>query len=233
MKADVDGLLRLADVGLVRTGRPLVDGVSFTLQRGSIVILLGPNGAGKSMLLKLCHGLIEPDFGERAWARATSHAYVSQASLFLRRSALANVLHTLSLVSWPKRTRLRRALRALVKFGLKDFVSHPARRLSGGEQQKLAIARAWAADPAVLLLDEPTASLDPKATKEVESHIAALKRENVTILMSTQDIAQARRLADRILFLTGGRLLEDAAASDFFKGPATMAARHFLDGVLD
>ena len=233
MKKDVDHLLHLADVGLIRAGRPLIHGVSFTLERGSIVMLLGPNGAGKSMLLKLCHGLIEPDLGERAWARATSHAYVSQASLFLRRSALANVIHTLSLVGWPKSTRRRRALRALIKFGLKNFVHHPARRLSGGEQQKLAIARAWAADRAVLLLDEPTASLDPKATKEVESHIAALKRENVTIIMSTHDIAQARRLADRILFLNSGRLLEDAAASHFFNGPANMTARHFLAGVLE
>jgi tungstate transport system ATP-binding protein len=233
MKKDVDHLLRLADVCLIRAGRPLIQGVSFTLERGSIVMLLGPNGAGKSMLLKLCHGLIQPDLGERAWARAASHAYVSQASLFLRRSALANVIHTLSLVGWPKSSRRRRALRALIKFGLKDFVHHPARRLSGGEQQKLAIARAWAADPAVLLLDEPTASLDPKATKEVENHIQVLKRDNVTIIMSTHDIAQARRLADRILFLNSGRLLEDSVASHFFDGPANMAARHFLAGVLE
>jgi tungstate transport system ATP-binding protein len=233
MKADVDHLLRLADVSLIRLGRSLIDGVSFTLERGAVVVLLGPNGAGKSLLLKICHGLIEPDSGERAWAGQTPHAYVSQTSLFLRRSALANVLHTLSLVGWPKLTRRRRALRALVKFGLRDFIHHPARRLSGGEQQKLAIARAWAADPAVLLLDEPTASLDPRATKEVESHIARLKREGVTIIMSTHDIAQAKRLADRILFLYAGRLLEDAAASFFFRGPATTPARHFLDGVLD
>jgi ABC-type phosphate transport system ATPase subunit len=110
---------------------------------------------------------------------------------------------------------------------------HPARRLSGGEQQKLAIARAWATNPAVLLLDEPTASLDPKATKDVEGHIADLRREGVTIVMSTHDIAQAKRLADRILFLHDGRLLEDATASLFFNGPSTTAARHFLEGVLE
>jgi tungstate transport system ATP-binding protein len=232
MKADVDHLLRLADVSLIRAGRPLIDGVSFALEHGSVVMLLGPNGAGKSLLLKICHGLIDPDCGERAWARATPHAYVSQTSLFLRRSALANVLHTLSLVGWPRLTRRRRALRALVKFGLKDFIHHPARRLSGGEQQKLAIARAWATNPTVLLLDEPTASLDPKATKEVEGQIADLRREGVTILMSTHDISQARRLAERILFLHAGRLLEDTRASLFFSGPSTTAARHFLDGVL-
>ena len=233
MKADVDHLLLLSDVSLIRVGRSLIDGVSFTLERGSVVVLLGPNGAGKSLLLKICHGLLEPDSGERIWARQTPHAYVSQSSLFLRRSALANVLHTLSLVSWPKATRRRRALRALMKFGLRDFIHHPARRLSGGEQQKLSIARAWASDPAVLLLDEPTASLDPKATKEVEGHIARLRREGVTIIMSTHDIAQARRLADRILFLHGGRLLEDASASLFFQGPATTPAQNFLEGVLE
>lgn len=124
-------------------------------------------------------------------------------------------------------------MRALIKFGLRDFAHRPARRLSGGEQQKLAIARAWATRPSVLLLDEPTASLDLKATKDVEQHIRMLSREGVTIVMSTHDVAQARRLADRILFINAACLIEDAPASDFFERPASVHARNFLVGVLD
>ena len=233
MKADVESLLSLSGVSLVRSGQPLLDNVSFAIAPGSLVILLGPNGAGKSLLLKLCHGLIKPDTGNLVWARYTAHGLVFQHPLFLRRSALMDIVHALSLANWPKSTRLGRAKRALIKLGLKHFAHHPARRLSGGEQQKLAIARAWAVKPNSLLLDEPTASLDPKATKNVEDHILTLSREGVTIIMSTHDIAQARRLAGRILFIKTGRLIEDASAVDFFKRPSSTEARHFLAGVLD
>jgi tungstate transport system ATP-binding protein len=233
MKANVEGLLSLCDIGLMRAGQPLVDDLSFTIAPGSIVMLLGPNGAGKSLVLKLCHGLIEPDRGEIRWAHLTAHGFVAQHPIFLRRSALRDILHALSLAKWPRPARSTRAMRALIKFGLKKFTYHPARQLSGGEQQKLAIARAWAMKPDVLLLDEPTASLDLKATKDVEHHIRMLSREGVTIIMSTHDIAQARRLADRILFIKAGRLVEDAPAQKFFKRPLSIDARHFLAGLLD
>jgi tungstate transport system ATP-binding protein len=233
MKANVESLLSLRSISLLRGGRPLIDDLSFTIAQGSIVMLLGPNGAGKSLVLKLCHGLIEPDGGKLLWSRHTVHGFVFQRPVFLRRSALNDIVHALSLVKWPRSTRLRRAMRALIKFDLKKFTHHPARRLSGGEQQRLAIARAWAMKPKVLLLDEPTASLDLKATKDVEHHIKMLNCEGVTILMSTHDIAQARRLADRILFIKAGRLVEDVSAQKFFKRPASIEARHFLAGVLD
>lgn len=233
MKANVQNLLNLSNVTLIRGGRVLIDDVSLAVAQGSIVLLLGPNGAGKSLLLKLCHGLIQPDSGRLRWARHAAHCFVFQHPLFLRRPVISDVVHALSVLRWPRSTRLRRAMRALVKFGLQQFVHHPARRLSGGEQQKLAIARAWAMKPNVLLLDEPTASLDLKATKDVEHHIRMLSREGVTIIMSTHDVAQARRLADRILFIKAGRLLEDAPARGFFKRPSSLEARHFLAGVLD
>lgn len=233
MKANVESLLSLRSISLLRGGRPLIDDLSFTIAQGSIVMLLGPNGAGKSLVLKLCHGLIEPDGGKLLWSRHTVHGFVFQRPVFLRRSALNDIVHALSLVKWPRSTRMRRAMRALIKFDLKKLTHHPARRLSGGEQQRLAIARAWAMKPKVLLLDEPTASLDLKATKDVEHHIKMLNCEGVTILMSTHDIAQARRLADRILFIKAGRLVEDVSAQKFFKRPASIEARHFLAGVLD
>jgi tungstate transport system ATP-binding protein len=233
MKANVEALLHLSGVTLIRGDKHLVDDVSFMVAPGSIVMLLGSNGAGKSLLLKLCHGLMAPDRGKLFWSHRAVHQLVFQHPLFLRRSAFDDILHALALVDWPAPTRRRRALRALVKFGLKQFAFHPARRLSGGEQQKLAIARAWATRPNVLLLDEPTASLDPEATKEVEDHIRRLSREGVTIIMSTHDIAQARRLADRILFMKAGRLIEDSPAANFFNRPASIHARHFLAGVLD
>lgn len=233
MKADPRPLLSVQNVAIERAGRPLIDDVSFSIPEGSIVMLLGPNGAGKSLLLKLCHGLIAPDRGRIHWAFDTVHAFVFQHPLFLRRSAMQDIVHALALAGWPKALRRRRAARALVKFGLKSFARQPARRLSGGEQQKLAIARAWAIRPKLLLLDEPTASLDLNATKEVEHHIRAMREEGVTMMMSTHDVAQARRLADRIVFVTAGRLIDDAPAADFFQRPSSLEARHFLAGVLD
>jgi len=233
MKATVDRILSLSRVSLIRGGRPLIDDVSFTVVPASVVTLLGPNGAGKSLLLKLCHGLLTPDGGTVQWARGAAHSLVFQRPVFLRRSARDDILHALSLVEWPRPTRARRAARALVRFGLRDLCHHPARRLSGGEQQKLAIARAWAMKPSVLLLDEPTASLDLKATKELEDHIRRLCGEGVTIIMSTHDIAQARRLADQVLFISAGRLVEDTPAELFFRAPSSEHARRFLGGVLE
>jgi tungstate transport system ATP-binding protein len=233
MKADPQVLLSVSNLRLARGSRPLIDDVSFDIAQGSVVMILGPNGAGKSLLLKLCHGLIAPDRGKIRWALGAAHAFVFQHPLFLRRSAIKDVVHALALVQWPRATRFRRAARALVKFGLRQFARQQARRLSGGEQQKLAIARAWAIRPKVLLLDEPTASLDLNSTKDVEHHIHTLSREGVTIIMSTHDVAQARRLADRILFIKTGRLIEDASATDFFTRPCSRDARHFLAGDLD
>jgi len=220
-------------------GAPLLRDVSFSLRAGEFVVALGANGAGKSLLLRLCHGLLTPARGAARWADGAQadahrlrHALVFQKPVMLRRSARANLLHTLAAANVRRAERDARAQAALARFGLSDLAERPARLLSGGEQQRLAIARAVALRPDALFLDEPTSALDPGATRQVEDMLLALKAEGLTMMMATHDLAQARRLADRVLFLNKGGLDEDAPAPDFFRGPKTAAAQAFLKGEL-
>jgi tungstate transport system ATP-binding protein len=148
----------------------------------------------------------------------------------LRRSARANLIHALKAAG--ERQPDTRADEALDRFGLNHLAQQPARLLSGGEQQRLALARAWSLRPEVLFLDEPTSQLDPGATRQIEEMIGLMKREGVTLVMSTHDLAQARRLADRVLFLHKGAIVEDAPPSEFFKKPATTIAQAFVAGDL-
>ncbi len=217
-------------------GQALVDDVSFTLTRGGVTALIGPNGAGKSLLMRLCHGLIAPTGGRIDWARAEGprlrHAMVFQRPVMLRRSALANLTHALAAVGVARPERNERAAQALSRFGLEPLAGRPARLLSGGEQQRLAIARAWALAPEVIFLDEPTSALDPGATRQIETMLATLRGEGVTLVLATHDLGQARRLADHVLFLNRGRLVESGDATSFFAGPSTPEARAFLAGDL-
>ena len=229
-------ILRLQDVAYAVRGKTLLDGLSFDLQRRRRTVLLGPNGAGKSLTLRLCHGLIRPSSGSIHWREHGSapprRAMLFQRPVLLRRSAQANLIHALAVAGLGYRARRRRAAEALERFGLTALASRAARTLSGGEQQRLAVARAWALRPDVLFLDEPTAALDPASTRAVEATIAACHADGMTILMTTHDLGQARRLGETILFLHGGRLLEDAPAPAFFDKPQTPEAQAFLRGDL-
>lgn len=219
-------------------GRALVDGVSFEIGRGRRTIIMGPNGAGKSLTLRLCHGLLQPTSGAVRWNAAGQpngrkrHAMVFQRPVLLRRSALANLTHALSLTTRTRGERDARACDALERFGLSGLARRPARVLSGGEQQRLAMARAWALAPEVLFLDEPTSALDPAATRAVEDMIQAFHADGVTVVMTTHDLGQARRLADEVLFMHNGRLLEQTPADEFFGRPRSEAARAFIRGEL-
>ncbi|KRE14548.1 ABC transporter ATP-binding protein [Bosea sp. Root483D1] len=218
-------------------GKLLVEPNSFTIPAGGLTVLLGPNGAGKSLTLRLCHGLLTPSRGAVRWAagaegRAKRHAMVFQKPIMLRRSVEANITHALAAAGANSAERKARAAQALQRFGLAERASQPARLLSGGEQQRLAIARAWALRPELLFLDEPTSQLDPAATRQIEELLSGLVAEGITVMMSTHDLGQARRLADRVLFLHRGRLVEDAPAKDFFAGPHSAEARAFLAGEL-
>ena len=209
--------------------------MSFTLGAGTRSVIMGPNGAGKSLTLRLCHGLLQPTAGRIDWAapgRCGKHAMVFQRPVMLRRSARANMIHALSLAGLAGRELSRRADEALARFGLAGLAVRPARLLSGGEQQRLAIARAWSLKPQVLFLDEPTASLDPAATRAIEEMIAAIHAEGVKIVMTTHDLGQARRVADEVLFLHHGQLLEHTPAARFFEQPQTEEARAFVRGEL-
>jgi tungstate transport system ATP-binding protein len=213
----------------------LIRGMSFTLGAGTRSVIMGPNGAGKSLTLRLCHGLLRPTAGRIDWAapgRGRRHAMVFQRPVMLRRSARANLVHALSLAGVAGRARAARAEEALDRFGLMRLADRPARLLSGGEQQRLAIARAWSLSPEVLFLDEPTSSLDPAATGAIEEMIAAIHAEGVKIVMTTHDLGQARRVADEVLFLHHGQLLEHTPAAQFFAEPRTGEARAFVRGDL-
>jgi tungstate transport system ATP-binding protein len=233
-------LLPLLVEGLVveAAGRRLLDGLSFTLEPHRCTVVLGPNGAGKSLLLRVLHGLVPPDRGRLLWAdpdplrRRLAQAFVFQKPVLLRRSVRGDLAVALAARGVPGRERRARIAEALALVGLEGFERRAARTLSGGEQQRLALARAWALRPQLLLLDEPTASLDPAATRRVEAILADLRARGVTIVMSTHDLGQARRLAQDVLFLWGGRLVEAAPASRFFAEPESREARAFLVGEL-
>ncbi len=230
--------LRLEALVFAVGGRRIVDGVSLALGAGVRTVVIGPNGAGKSVLLRLCHGLLQPTSGKVAWSapelpgEARRQAMVFQRPVLLRRSALGNVVHALAVAHVPRAEREGRAREALRKVGLEPLAGRSARVLSGGEQQRVALARAWALHPEVLFLDEPAANLDPGATHEIERVIAAMHAAGTKIVMVTHNLGQARRLGDEILFVHQGRVLERAPAERFFKQPASSEAAQFLEGEL-
>ena len=230
--------LMLRDVSFAARGRTILDRVSLRIEPGARALVLGPNGAGKSVLLRVMHGLIAPTSGEVRWSsveapgRPRRQAMVFQRPVLFRRSALGNLRFALAVAGVPAAERDRRALDALARVGLASIAQQPARVLSGGEQQRLALARAWMLEPEVLFLDEPTANLDPGSTREIERVIGAIHAAGTTIVMVTHNLGQAQRLADEILFVHGGRLAERTRAADFFRQPATAEAAAYLEGEL-
>lgn len=216
-------------------GLPLIKDMNLDFDAGPRTVIVGPNGAGKSLLLRLCHGLLRPTEGHVRWA--APHAEKRQAMVFqrpvmLRRSAAANIDYALTLHDVPRAARPAVIEDVLNKTGLSRHAATSARVLSGGEQQRLALARAWALKPEVLFLDEPTASLDPSATHQIEALVAAIHAQGTKIVMTTHDLGQARRMGDEVLFLHRGRLLERAPTEQFFTAPQNDLARAFVKGEL-
>ena len=216
---------------------PLLEGIELVLQPGAPTVLIGPNGAGKTTLLRAAMGLIAPTRGRISWAGReqappTRRAIVFQRPVMLRRSAAANLAYALGAAAIPAASRGRRRDELLALVGLAPLAARPARRLSGGEQQRLALARALARDPSVLFLDEPTSSLDPAATKAIEDLIVTVAGRGIKVVLSTHDLGQARRLAGEILLLHRGRLIETGPAAAFFDAPRTEEARRFVAGEL-
>jgi tungstate transport system ATP-binding protein len=214
----------------------ILSDLSIEIEEGPRTVILGPNGAGKSVLLRICHGLLRPSAGRIEWRTrrraARRHAMVFQRPIMLRRTTLGNVAYGLKLAGVWGRERRRRALAKLEAVGLAHLAERSARSLSGGEQQRVALARAWALEPAVLFLDEPTANLDPSATRLVESVIEAMHRSGTKIIMTTHDLGQAHRIADEVIFLDRGRIAERAPAHRFFAEPQSAAAAAFVRGDL-
>lgn len=228
--------LTLDGVGYSAGGAPLLSDLTLRIEVGRRLVVMGANGAGKSLFLRLCHGLIAPTAGRITWAsgeaRARAQAMVFQRPVLLRRSVAANLDYPLRLNGLDRHARRRIVADTLQRFGLSPLEGRPARLLSGGEQQRLALARAWAMRPQVLFLDEPSSALDPSATRIIEEMIAQFSDEGITVVMTTHDLGQARRLAEEVAFLHRGRLIEHRPAPDFFAGPRAPEARAFLAGDL-
>src|SRR5437660_2734021 len=228
--------LRLADVSFAAGGRTIIDRVSLEIETGPSTIILGANGAGKSVLMRLMHGLLKPSSGRIDWnaperpGARRKQAMVFQRPVMLRRSAYANVAYALKIAGIPEPRRAALVREALESVGLSHLARRSARVLSGGEQQRLALARAWALHPEVLFLDEPTANLDPGAVREIETVIKAFDAAGTKIVMATHNLGQARRLGDEVIYLQAGRVMERAPIEEFFAHPATAEAAAFMKG---
>lgn len=220
-------------------GKRVIDGVDLTINSRRITAIMGPNGAGKSVLLRLLHGLIGPTDGEILWAGrpldrplARRQAMVFQRPVLLRRSVAANVWHALGLRGVERGERAIRVDEALKLAGLEAHAATPARVLSGGEQQRLCLARALSLEPDILFLDEPTSSLDPASTLAIERLLLDAQRRGIKVILVTHDVGQARRLAHDVIFMNHGRVIEYQDSESFFEDPQSEGARSFLSGGL-
>ena len=202
------------------------------IHAGEKLALVGANGSGKSTLLRTLHGLVRPSAGRLAHDEQLRQAMLFQRPFMLRASVLNNVALGIFLKgsSWAQSRAL--ALQALERVGLADLAGRNARALSSGQQQRAALARAWALKPQVLLLDEPTASLDPTAKRDVERLMAEFSEAGMTLVFSSHNLGQVKRLASRVLYLEHGHVVADLPTHEFFNGPLPLAAANFLKGEL-
>jgi tungstate transport system ATP-binding protein len=215
----------------------ILDGISHSFVPGPPTVLIGPNGSGKTTLLRAAMGLIKAARGRVTWAGSESmpplrRAIVFQRPMMLRRSVAANMNYALRHAGVARAQWRARAEELLTLVGLQGLGERPARRLSGGEQQRLALARALARDPELLFLDEPTASLDPAATKAIEDIVLAVSARGIKVVMSTHDLGEARRLAGDVVLMHRGCIVESGPAAEFFADPRTQQARQFIAGEL-
>jgi tungstate transport system ATP-binding protein len=234
---DTDLPIKLADVTVKAGAVTILDRVTEVIAAGAPTVLIGPNGAGKTTLLRVIMGLAQPTTGSVIWGSHNDAAQVRRAIVFqrpvmLRRSVAANVAYALSAAGVPRGQHEKRIDELLTLVGLRDLGARPARRLSGGEQQRLALARALASDPVVLLLDEPTASLDPASTKSIEDIVRTVTARGVKVVISTHDLGQARRLGGDVMLMHRGQIIEHEPAADFFTQPKTEQSGKFIAGEL-
>jgi tungstate transport system ATP-binding protein len=216
-------------------GQRILGPIGLNLSKGDIAVILGPNGSGKTTLLKSLHGIIKIKHGAISWSCPKSESmakqmFVFQSPVMLRRSVFENLTYPLTLCKTPKAEINRLADEWISRISLKEVIHIAATRLSRGEKQKLALARALITKPEMLFLDEPTASLDGKTTLEIEKLLQNCAENGTTIMMSTHDIGQAKRLAKNILFLNKGKLESTQPAQTFFREPMSNNASKFIAG---
>lgn len=232
-------LLSLRGLGYGAGGRDLIRDVDADVMPGRRTVIMGANGAGKSLLLRLMHGLLAPSSGRILWdgrpldAQARrDQAMVFQRPVMLRRSVRANMVFALAARGVPRKDRMALAEEALRSARLDDLADRPARVLSGGEQQRLALARALACKPRLLFLDEPTASLDPASTHAIETLLQGAHKDGVTLVLVTHDAGQARRLGDDVIFMHGGTVVETGPVARVLETPRSEPARAWTEGRL-
>jgi len=228
--------IRLEQLRFTPNGRTVLDGLDLELGGEGISVVLGPNGAGKSVLMRMLAGLEHPHGGRIAWNGGTRPdgriAMVFQQPMLLRSSVFDNVAVGLKPLRLARGEIETRVAAVLARVGLADRAGDSARLLSGGERQRLALARAWAMRPRLLLLDEPTASLDPTATEQVEAIVREIRTDGARIVMTTHNLGQAMRISDDIVFIEAGRIREHTPAARFFSRPRSHEAKLFIQGEL-
>ena len=224
--------LRLTDAAVCYGNVQALAAVNLTVHEGEFIALLGANGSGKTTLLRLLHGLCEHSGTRELAVAAARQAMVFQKPFFVQTSVLKNVRLALKLAGVERAARLELARQALHRVGLDDLRLRSAFALSGGQQQRLALARAWAVKPQILFLDEPTASLDPYAKSEVEDLLSGFAGEGMTLVMSTHNLGQAKRLASRVVYLAAGAVQVDLPSAEFFDLSKPNSAHVFLDSEL-
>jgi len=227
--------LAVSNLTVRKRGKTILNDINVTLERSGFTIVMGPNGSGKTTLLRVMHGLERPRQGEVRWSINTRDAQARQAFVFqtpvmMRRSVLDNVAYPLMLRS-QSRAQARQAARHWVEtVGLHNKFNLDAKMLSGGERQKLAIARGLICSPDVLFLDEPTTNLDGRSIREIEAIVTAANAQGTRVIMTTHDIGQARRLASEVIFLNKGEVCEQQSSESFFNNPQSVAAQAYLRG---
>ncbi|MBI6628524.1 ATP-binding cassette domain-containing protein [Pontibaca salina] len=232
-------LLGAQRLGFSAGSQRLIRDIDLTIRAGSRTVIMGANGSGKSLLLRLLHGLIPPTEGHVEWcerpldtAARNEQAMVFQRPVMMRRSVAANLRFALSARGIRGAERAAREAEAIASARLEHLVNRPARVLSGGEQQRLAMARALACAPRLLFLDEPTASLDPASTHAIEQIIDQAHDDGVTIVLVTHDAGQARRMGQDLVFLDAGRIVETGPVAQVLDAPSSAAAQAWLGGRL-
>lgn len=220
---------------VARRGKVMVGPVSLTLGSTGTTIVIGPNGAGKTSLLKMLHGIVRLRSGSVRWSCSPNEArrrqaFVFQTPVMLRRTVRDNLAYPLTLTGTPRGEARDVAGHWAEKVGLGDVLARSAQMLSGGERQKLALARALIRDPDVLFLDEPCSSLDGRATREIEEILISAAAAGTRLVMSTHNMGQARRLATEVIFVLNGAIAEFSPAPDFFRTPRDPRAAAFLSG---
>ena len=225
-------LFNLQSVGVQFGSVHALVGCALQIQAGERVALIGANGSGKSTMLRVLHGLLKPSTGALSVDASAPQAMLFQRPYMLRTSVRHNIALGLWLRGVPWTAAKAKSLQALLQVGLADLAMRNAKALSIGQQQRVALARAWAIKPQVLLLDEPTASLDPTAKREVEMLMAEFASSGMTLIFSSHNLGQVKRLASRVIYLEHGRVMADLPTHDFFNGPLPVAAENFLKGEL-